>query len=54
VGVGGDEPEPVEPVDLTALPGSSQHRYDIVTDVAQISDGRVRLKAGILYVALAG
>ncbi len=37
---------------LTALAGESQHGYGIVTDVAQISGGRVQLKAGTLYAAL--
>jgi PadR family transcriptional regulator, regulatory protein PadR len=37
---------------LTALAGGSQHGYGIVTDVAQISSGRVQLKAGTLYAAL--
>jgi PadR family transcriptional regulator len=37
---------------LTALAGGSQHGYGIVTDVEQISDGRVELKAGTLYAAL--
>jgi PadR family transcriptional regulator, regulatory protein PadR len=37
---------------LTALAGGSQHGYGIVTDVQQISDGRVVLKAGTLYTAL--
>jgi PadR family transcriptional regulator PadR len=37
---------------LTALAGGSQHGYGIVTDVSQISDGRVQLKAGTLYAAL--
>jgi PadR family transcriptional regulator PadR len=37
---------------LTALAGSSQHGYGIITDVEQISDGRVRLRAGTLYTAL--
>jgi PadR family transcriptional regulator len=37
---------------LTALAGGSQHGYGIVTDVQQISDGRVKLKAGTLYAAL--
>jgi PadR family transcriptional regulator, regulatory protein PadR len=37
---------------LTALAGGSQHGYGIVTDVMQISDGRVQLKAGTLYAAL--
>jgi DNA-binding PadR family transcriptional regulator len=37
---------------LTALAGGSQHGYGIITDVEQISDGRVRLRAGTLYTAL--
>jgi DNA-binding PadR family transcriptional regulator len=37
---------------LTALAGSRQHGYGIITDVEQISDGRVRLRAGTLYTAL--
>lgn len=37
---------------LTALAGDSQHGYGIITDVAQISGGRVQLKAGTLYAAL--
>ncbi|HTT31267.1 MAG TPA: helix-turn-helix transcriptional regulator [Solirubrobacteraceae bacterium] len=37
---------------LTALAGESQHGYGIITDVAQISGGRVQLKAGTLYTAL--
>jgi DNA-binding PadR family transcriptional regulator len=37
---------------LTALAGGTQHGYAIVTEVEQISDGRVRLKAGTLYAAL--
>ena len=37
---------------LTALAGSAQHGYGIIADVEQISDGRVRLKAGTLYAAL--
>src|ERR1700744_2669564 len=37
---------------LTALAGGSQHGYGIVTDVEQISNGRVELKAGPLYAAL--
>jgi PadR family transcriptional regulator PadR len=37
---------------LTALAGGSHHGYGIVTDVDQISDGRVELKAGTLYAAL--
>lgn len=37
---------------LTALATGSQHGYGIITDVQQISDGRVRLRAGTLYTAL--
>ena len=37
---------------LTALANGSQHGYGIITDVASISDGRVRLRAGTLYTAL--
>jgi PadR family transcriptional regulator PadR len=37
---------------LTALAGGSQHGYGIITDVQQISAGRVDLKAGTLYAAL--
>jgi DNA-binding PadR family transcriptional regulator len=37
---------------LTALAAGSHHGYGIITDVAQISDGRVRLRAGTLYSAL--
>jgi DNA-binding PadR family transcriptional regulator len=37
---------------LTALAAGSQHGYAIITDVATISDGRVRLRAGTLYAAL--
>jgi DNA-binding PadR family transcriptional regulator len=37
---------------LTALASGSQHGYGIMTDVEQISDGRVRLRAGTLYAAL--
>ncbi|MBO0774323.1 MAG: helix-turn-helix transcriptional regulator [Actinobacteria bacterium] len=37
---------------LTALADGSQHGYGIITDVAQISGGRVRLRAGTLYTAL--
>jgi DNA-binding PadR family transcriptional regulator len=37
---------------LTALAAGSQHGYGIITDVASISDGRVRLRAGTLYTAL--
>ena len=37
---------------LTALAARSQHGYGIITDVQQISGGRVRLRAGTLYTAL--
>ena len=37
---------------LTALAADSQHGYGIISDVIQISDGRVRLRAGTLYSAL--
>jgi DNA-binding PadR family transcriptional regulator len=37
---------------LTALAAGSQHGYGIISDVAQISDGRVQLRAGTLYSAL--
>jgi DNA-binding PadR family transcriptional regulator len=37
---------------LTALAAGSQHGYGIITDVQQISGGRVRLRAGTLYTAL--
>jgi DNA-binding PadR family transcriptional regulator len=37
---------------LTALAAGSQHGYGIITDVAQISQDRVRLRAGTLYTAL--
>jgi DNA-binding PadR family transcriptional regulator len=37
---------------LTALAGGSQHGYGIITDVEQISDRHVRLRAGTLYAAL--
>jgi PadR family transcriptional regulator len=37
---------------LTALAAGSQHGYGIIRDVAQISSGRVRLRAGTLYAAL--
>ncbi|HEY1619932.1 MAG TPA: helix-turn-helix transcriptional regulator [Streptosporangiaceae bacterium] len=37
---------------LTALADRSQHGYGIITEVSQISDGRVRLRAGTLYTAL--
>lgn len=37
---------------LTALAGGSQHGYGIISDVEQISDRHVRLRAGTLYTAL--
>jgi DNA-binding PadR family transcriptional regulator len=37
---------------LTALVTEPQHGYGLMNDVAQISDGRVRLRAGTLYAAL--
>jgi DNA-binding PadR family transcriptional regulator len=37
---------------LTALAAGSQHGYGILTDVREISGGRVRLRAGTLYSAL--
>ena len=37
---------------LTALAAGAQHGDGIMSDVARISDGRVRLRAGTLYAAL--
>jgi DNA-binding PadR family transcriptional regulator len=37
---------------LTALAGGAQHGYGILTDIARISEGRVKLRAGTLYAAL--
>jgi len=37
---------------LTSLAAGPGHGYGIMTDVAQISSGRVRLRAGTLYAAL--
>lgn len=37
---------------LTSLAAGPQHGYGVLTDVARISDGRVRLRAGTLYAAL--
>jgi DNA-binding PadR family transcriptional regulator len=37
---------------LTALAAGSQHGYGIMTDVARISSGRIKLRAGTLYTAL--
>jgi DNA-binding PadR family transcriptional regulator len=37
---------------LTALAAGPQHGYGVMTDVARISENRVRLRAGTLYAAL--
>ena len=37
---------------LTALAAGSQHGYGIITDVQEISGGRVQLRPGTLYTAL--
>jgi DNA-binding PadR family transcriptional regulator len=37
---------------LTALADGAQHGYGIINEVADISGGRVRLRAGTLYTAL--
>lgn len=37
---------------LTALSGGSRHGYALITEVAELSDGRVRLRPGTLYGAL--
>lgn len=37
---------------LTALAAGPQHGYGIILDAAEISGGRVRLRAGTLYAAL--
>src|SRR5258708_12501687 len=37
---------------LTALAAGPQHGYGMMTDVARISENRVRLRAGTLYAAL--
>lgn len=37
---------------LTALTGVPQHGYAVIEDVARITDGRVRLRAGTLYAVL--
>jgi DNA-binding PadR family transcriptional regulator len=37
---------------MTALAAGAQHGYGIMADIAQISGGRVRLRAGTLYAAL--
>lgn len=37
---------------LMALSRGSQHGYGIITDVREISGGRIKLRAGTLYAAL--
>ncbi|MGX6606261.1 PadR family transcriptional regulator [Micromonosporaceae bacterium Da 78-11] len=37
---------------LTALAGEPQHGYAVLADIAQMTGGRVRLRAGTLYAAL--
>lgn len=37
---------------LTALAGEPQHGYAVLEDIAQMTGGRVRLRAGTLYAAL--
>jgi len=37
---------------LTALADGSQHGYGIITEVGEISGGRVNLRPGTLYTAL--
>jgi DNA-binding PadR family transcriptional regulator len=37
---------------MTALAAGSLHGYAIITDVLEISGGRVRLRAGTLYTVL--
>jgi DNA-binding PadR family transcriptional regulator len=37
---------------LTALAAEPQHGYAVIEDVARMTDGRVRLRAGTLYAAL--
>jgi PadR family transcriptional regulator PadR len=37
---------------LTSLAGGRKHGYALIADAAELSDGRVRLKAGTLYAAL--
>lgn len=37
---------------LTALAETPQHGYAVIEDVARMTDGRVRLRAGTLYSAL--
>jgi DNA-binding PadR family transcriptional regulator len=44
-------PEPTFLV-LTALAGEPRHGYAVIEDVAAMTGGRVRLRAGTLYAAL--
>ena len=37
---------------LTALAETPQHGYAVIEDIARITEGRVRLRAGTLYAAL--
>ena len=37
---------------LTALAAGPQHGYAVIEDVAKMTGGRVRLRAGTLYAAL--
>jgi DNA-binding PadR family transcriptional regulator len=37
---------------LTALAATPQHGYAVIEDVARITEGRVRLRAGTLYAVL--
>ncbi|MGH8792416.1 MAG: PadR family transcriptional regulator [Stackebrandtia sp.] len=37
---------------LTALADQPRYGYDVIQEVAKLSDGRVRLQAGTLYAAL--
>jgi len=37
---------------LTALAGGPKHGYAVIEDVARMTEGRVRLRAGTLYAAL--
>jgi len=37
---------------LTSLAAGPQHGYAVIEDVARMTDGRVRLRAGTLYAAL--
>ncbi|AGL20676.1 PadR family transcriptional regulator [Actinoplanes sp. N902-109] len=37
---------------LTALAGEPRHGYAVIEDVARMTEGRVKLRAGTLYAAL--